>query len=51
MHHTYQYVNNKIPGFLNYGEGWQGAEAKDQEVLQWLIDQNAIDESSAVNSQ
>jgi hypothetical protein len=27
MHHTYQYVNNKIPGFLNYGEGWQGAEA------------------------
>ncbi|WP_048190706.1 hypothetical protein [Methanobacterium sp. SMA-27] len=50
MHHTYQYVNKKIPGFLNYGEGWQGAEAKDQEVLQWLIDNNAIDESSAVNS-
>lgn len=50
MHHTYQYVNNKIPGFLNYGEGWQGAEGNDQEVLRWMADQDAIDESSAIDS-
>lgn len=50
MHHTYQYVNNKIPGFLNYGEGWQGAEAKDQEALNWLLEKGAIDEDSAVNA-
>lgn len=50
MHHTYQYVNNKIPGFLNYGEGWQGAEAMDQEALQWLIDEGATSEDSAVDS-
>jgi hypothetical protein len=48
MHHTYQYVNNKIPGFLNYGEGWQGAEAKDQEALNWLYEKGAINEDSAV---
>lgn len=50
MHHTYQYVNNKIPGFLNYGEGWQGAEAKDQEALNWLYEKGAIDQDSAVNA-
>ena len=50
MHHTYQYVNNKIPGFLNYGEGWQGAEAMDQEALQWLIDEGAISEDAAIDS-
>jgi len=50
MHHTYQYVNNKIPGFLNYGEGWQGAEAMDQEALQWLLQKGAVDEDSAIDS-
>lgn len=50
MHHTYQYVNNKIPGFLNYGEGWQGAEAKDQEALNWLYEKGAVDIDSAVNA-
>lgn len=42
MHHNYQYINNKIPGFLNYGEGWQGAEALDQELLAWLYQQGAL---------
>lgn len=42
MHHNYQFINNKVPGYLNYGEGWQGAEALDQELLVWLYSKGAL---------
>lgn len=48
--HTFQYVNKKVPGFLNYGEGWQGAEPYDQEALKWLHQQGATSEDRAVQT-
>jgi hypothetical protein len=30
------FVNDKVLGKLDYGEGWQGAKEKDQECLEWL---------------
>jgi hypothetical protein len=48
--HTFQYVNKKVPGFLNYGEGWQGAEPYDQEALKWLHQQGATCEDRAVQT-
>lgn len=48
--HTFVYVNKKVPGFLNYGEGWQGAELHDQETLKWLHEIGAVDEDRAVKS-
>lgn len=50
MNHTFQYVNAKIPGYLNYGEGWKGAELKDQEIITWMHQQNAINEGSAITN-
>jgi hypothetical protein len=41
MHHNYLFVHKKIPGLLDYGEGWQGAGGKDQEALLWLHEQGA----------
>ncbi len=42
MHHTFMFVDKKIPGLLNYGEGWQGAESLDQEALLWLNKEGAV---------
>jgi len=47
---TFMYVNKKVPGFLNYGEGWQGAEPYDQEALEWLHQQGATSEDRAVQT-
>jgi len=47
---TFTYVNKKVPGFLNYGEGWQGAEPYDQEVLEGLHKQGATSEDRAVQT-
>lgn len=44
MEHCYQYIEYKIPGNLDYGDGWQGARLKDQEALQWLHEMNATSE-------
>ena len=41
LEHTYTFVESKIPGFMNYGEGWQGALLQDQEALRWLYNQGA----------
>jgi len=42
MEHEYQYVSDKIPGFLDYGEMWLGATNHDQTMLKWLYDRGAI---------
>ena len=41
MEHEYQYVSDKIPGYLDYGEMWLGATSHDQVMLKWLYDQGA----------
>lgn len=41
LEHTYQFIEVKIPGFMNYGEGWQGALMQDQDALRWLHKQGA----------
>lgn len=41
LEHTYQFIDVKIPGFMNYGEGWQGALLQDQDALRWLHKQGA----------
>ena len=41
MHHNFMFVDKKVPGLLNYGEGWQGAEGLDQEALLWLHNNGA----------
>lgn len=41
LEHTYQFIESKIPGFMNYGEGWEGALLQDQEALRWLYNQGA----------
>jgi hypothetical protein len=38
---TLNFVENKINGYLDYGEGWGGAVKKDVVVLRWLKEQNA----------
>jgi len=39
---TLNFIENKIIGYLDYGEGWGGAIKKDAEILRWLKEQNAI---------
>ncbi len=41
LDHCYLFIEAKIPGYMNYGEGWQGALAKDQEALRWLQEKGA----------
>ena len=41
LEHTYDYIENKILGTLDYGENWNGAFNKDKEILKWLNDQGA----------
>jgi len=51
LEHTYQFIEAKIPGSLDYGEGWHGAIQKDQEVLRWLYDNGNINEANAIPKQ
>ncbi|EKF86932.1 hypothetical protein A994_01560 [Methanobacterium formicicum DSM 3637] len=51
LEHTYQFIEAKIPGSLDYGEGWNGAIQKDQEVLRWLYDNGIVDEGNAIPKQ
>lgn len=41
LEHMYLYVDAKIPGYMNYGEGWKGALTNNQICLRWLHDQGA----------
>ncbi len=44
------YIQDKVHSRLDYGEGWQGADGKDQQALEWLFAQGARDESSSTTS-
>lgn len=41
LEHTYLFVENKVRGDLNYGEGWNGAMDKDLRALNWLNNNGA----------
>lgn len=41
------FVQDKINGKLDYGDGWNGARETDQQCLQWLWEQGAKDEASS----
>lgn len=47
LEHLYQFVENKIHGSLDYGEGWNGATNNDKELLRWLNDQNALSKDTS----
>lgn len=41
------YVREKVKGSLDYDEKWQGAEAKEIEALEWLIEHGALSEEKS----
>lgn len=47
LDHMYQFVHEKIPGNLHYGNNWKGARSKDQETLTWLYNQAAFTEANS----
>ena len=47
LEHAYGFVEYKIPGSLDYGDGWQGARSKDQEALKWLYEKGATSEEES----
>lgn len=51
MEHTYNFIEAKIPGSLDYGEGWNGAVENDQQVLQWLHENGANSKANAIPKQ
>lgn len=50
MEHTYEFVERKIPGSLDYSDGWQGARSKDQDALRWLQEMGATSEENTMVS-
>ncbi len=47
LHSTFTFVEEKVMGYLDYGETWGGAIGKDQEVLGWLYNKGAFSEESS----
>lgn len=47
LEHTYEYIESKVMGSLNYQEKWQGATGKDQDVLEWLHFEGASSKESS----
>lgn len=47
LEHTYEYIETRVLGSLNYQEKWQGATGKHQEVLRWLNDEGATSRESS----
>lgn len=47
LEHTYDYIEMKIPGDLDYGENWKGAGKKDQEILKWLHEKGSTSKKSS----
>lgn len=41
LEHSYEYIENRITGVLNYEENWKGAGNKDQTILTWLYTEGA----------
>ncbi|AUB60880.1 hypothetical protein DSECCO2_308370 [anaerobic digester metagenome] len=51
MEHTYKFIEAKIPGSLDYGEGWNGAVQNDQQLLKWLHANGANSKENAIPKQ
>ena len=47
LEHTYLFVENKVIGDLNYGEGWNGAMDKNFRALNWLYIHGATSEEES----
>jgi len=47
LEHTYDFIESKILGSLDYGEAWGGAVKKDQEILKWLHEKGATSEETS----
>ena len=43
------FVNEKVKGKLDYGDGWNGALNKDQECLEWLYNKSKDNPETALN--
>jgi hypothetical protein len=41
LEHMYNFILQKISGDFDYGEKWMGATGPDQEILKWLLDEDA----------
>lgn len=48
FHMQLDFVNEKVRGQLDYGEGWKGAVDKDQKCLEWLYNNDATDSNSQI---
>lgn len=44
---TFQFVERKVSGTLDYGEAWGGATGKDQVALEWLAWEGATSEQNS----
>lgn len=47
LEHTYNFIENKIIGDMDYGEKWAGAIKKDQISLKWLLTQGSTSEEDS----
>jgi hypothetical protein len=50
LNSTFNFVEKKVIGSLDYGESWKGATGKDLEILQWLSDRGASSEENSTIS-
>lgn len=47
LENTYDFVEDKILGSMDYGAGWAGALKHDQEVLRWLHKKGAVSQETS----
>lgn len=47
LEHSYEYIETRVIGELNYSEKWQGAAGKDKDVLGWLYSEGATSEETS----
>jgi|GEM_PF-7094911 len=47
LEHTYDFIEKKIIGNMDYGENWGGAIEKDQTMLKWLSQQGATSQDTS----
>lgn len=50
LEHTYDFIEKKILGNMDYGENWAGAVQKDQDLLKWLYEKGATSEGESTVS-
>ena len=49
LEHTYMYIEAKIPGLLDYNEGWNVNKKGDHEILQWLKETGVTNKENAIH--